>query len=61
MSGDAGLFDVPGAPTTGGPGAGSLGVNTHASAPLPVRMRPRTLDELEPGHVRMLQRLVPRD
>ncbi len=46
MSGDAGLFDVPGAPTTGGPGAGSLGVNTHASAPLPVRMRPRTLDEL---------------
>ncbi|MDO7866915.1 replication-associated recombination protein A [Nocardioides sp. WY-20] len=28
------------------PGAGSLGVNTHASAPLAVRMRPRTLDEL---------------
>jgi replication-associated recombination protein RarA len=46
VSGDAGLFDVPGAPTTGGPGSGSLGVNTHASAPLPVRMRPRTLDEL---------------
>nr|WP_244247064.1 replication-associated recombination protein A [Nocardioides euryhalodurans] len=29
-----------------GPGSGSLGVNTHSSAPLPVRMRPRTLDEL---------------
>ena len=39
-----GLFEVPGAPAT--PGSGSLGANTHASAPLPVRMRPRTLDEL---------------
>src|SRR3954453_3366964 len=28
------------------PGAGSLQANTHASAPLAVRMRPRTLDEL---------------
>src|SRR3954453_1134663 len=28
------------------PGAGSLQGNTHASAPLAVRMRPRTLDEL---------------
>ncbi|WP_239455612.1 replication-associated recombination protein A [Nocardioides gilvus] len=28
------------------PSAGSLGVNTHSSAPLAVRMRPRTLDEL---------------
>ena len=28
------------------PGAGSLGANTHASAPLAVRMRPRTIDEL---------------
>ncbi|NYD42088.1 replication-associated recombination protein A [Nocardioides panaciterrulae] len=36
-----GLFDVPG--TTGG---GSLNANTHASAPLAVRMRPRTLEEL---------------
>ncbi len=43
MTDDAGLFDVPGAVA---PGSGSLGVNTHASAPLPVRMRPRTLDEL---------------
>ncbi|MCL8024230.1 replication-associated recombination protein A [Nocardioides bruguierae] len=43
-SGDGGLFDVPGAaPVTGG---GSLSVNTSASAPLAVRMRPRTLDEL---------------
>jgi putative ATPase len=40
-----GLFEVPGAPATA-PGSGSLGANTHASAPLPVRMRPRTLDEL---------------
>jgi putative ATPase len=37
-----GLFDVPG--TT--PGTGSLAANTHKSAPLAVRMRPRTLDEL---------------
>ncbi|HVI35151.1 MAG TPA: replication-associated recombination protein A, partial [Gaiellales bacterium] len=34
----------PAARTT--PGAGSLQANTHASAPLAVRMRPRTLDEL---------------
>ncbi|MCD6638602.1 MAG: replication-associated recombination protein A [Nocardioides sp.] len=41
------LFDVPGQqPSPGVPGAGSLGANTHASAPLAVRMRPRTLDEL---------------
>ncbi len=36
-----GLFEVK--PTAGG---GSLSANTHASAPLAVRMRPRTLDEL---------------
>ncbi|HTW14432.1 MAG TPA: replication-associated recombination protein A [Nocardioides sp.] len=36
-----GLFDVP---RSGG--GGSLAANTHASAPLAVRMRPRTLDEL---------------
>jgi len=35
-----GLFDVD------APGSGSLAANTHASAPLAVRMRPRTLDEL---------------
>ena len=46
MSDDAGLFDVPGAAAATAPGSGSLGANTHASAPLPVRMRPRTLDEL---------------
>ena len=45
MSDDAGLFDVPGA-AAATPGSGSLGANTYASAPLPVRMRPRTLDEL---------------
>ncbi|KQV72040.1 AAA family ATPase [Nocardioides sp. Root122] len=28
------------------PGGGSLAANTHASAPLAVRMRPRTIDEL---------------
>nr|WP_228387894.1 MULTISPECIES: replication-associated recombination protein A [unclassified Nocardioides] len=34
-------------PRSGGPtGGGSLTANTHASAPLAVRMRPRTLDEL---------------
>jgi len=39
-----GLFDVP---RSGGPtGGGSLAANTHSSAPLAVRMRPRTLDEL---------------
>nr|WP_255891633.1 replication-associated recombination protein A [Nocardioides astragali] len=45
------MFEVPGAGrpapgTTPDPGAGSLGANTHASAPLAVRMRPRTIDEL---------------
>lgn len=42
MSDVEGLFGNPGPQ----PGAGSLGVNTHSSAPLAVRMRPRTLDEL---------------
>ena len=44
-----GLFEIPGAghPAPGTvPSAGSLGTNTHASAPLAVRMRPRTIDEL---------------
>lgn len=40
---DDGLFDAPGSRAGGG---GSLNANTHASAPLAVRMRPRTLDEL---------------
>jgi putative ATPase len=40
-----GLFEVPGAGRPA-PGSGSLGANTHASAPLAVRMRPRTIDEL---------------
>jgi putative ATPase len=48
--------DLPGAEPSGGPpapapmsgpgGGGSLSAATHASAPLAVRMRPRTLDEL---------------
>jgi putative ATPase len=38
-----GLFDIA---QPSPPGSGSLAVNTHASAPLAVRMRPRTLDEL---------------
>ncbi len=49
MTGVEGLFDaVPGQDVRPGlpPGGGSLGANTHASAPLAVRMRPRTLDEL---------------
>ncbi|WP_316932175.1 replication-associated recombination protein A [Nocardioides marmotae] len=41
-----GLFDLPGRGGAGGTGGGSLAANTHASAPLAVRMRPRTLDEL---------------
>src|SRR3954462_8546537 len=46
---DDGLFDPPG--TAPGPGGGSLAglgnaLGAHASAPLAVRMRPRTLDEL---------------
>ena len=45
-----GLFDLPeqapsATQSTGG-GSGSLAGNTHASAPLAVRMRPRSLDEL---------------
>ena len=39
-----GLFDLPGRPAAGS--GGSLAGNAHASAPLAVRMRPRTLDEL---------------
>jgi putative ATPase len=42
---DDGLFATPGAAARTG-GGGSLNANTHASAPLAVRMRPRTLDEL---------------
>ncbi|MEP9364776.1 replication-associated recombination protein A [Nocardioides sp. CN2-186] len=42
---DDGLFDTPGAAQRPG-GGGSLNANTHASAPLAVRMRPRTLEEL---------------
>ncbi|ANH39396.1 Replication-associated recombination protein A [Nocardioides dokdonensis FR1436] len=38
-----GLFDAPAGRTSGG---GSLAATSHASAPLAVRMRPRTLDEL---------------
>ncbi len=38
-------YDAPGA-TREGPSGGSLAGNTHDSAPLAVRMRPRTLDEL---------------
>lgn len=43
-----GLFDLGGTPSgrSGGPGGGSLSAADHASAPLAVRMRPRTLDEL---------------
>ena len=44
-----GLFDDASAcaPVPGDvPGSGALQANTHASAPLAVRMRPRTLDEL---------------
>ncbi|MPZ94947.1 MAG: AAA family ATPase [Propionibacteriales bacterium] len=40
-----GLFDAP-APAAGPRGSGSLSDSTHASAPLAVRMRPRTLDDL---------------
>lgn len=40
---DDGLFEAPGTAAKSG---GSLTGNTHASAPLAVRMRPRTLDEL---------------
>ena len=53
LTGVDGLFEIPGAgqPAPGSvsgqvPSAGSLGANTHASAPLAVRMRPRTIDEL---------------
>ncbi len=40
-----GLFVYDG-PDTPPPGSGTLAGNTHESAPLAVRMRPRTLDEL---------------
>ena len=41
---DDALFDA--APPPPAPGGGALAGNAHASAPLAVRMRPRTLDEL---------------
>ena len=40
------LFDASGLGAAPKPAGGSLAGNTHASAPLAVRMRPRTLDEL---------------
>ncbi|WP_300643275.1 replication-associated recombination protein A [Nocardioides sp.] len=47
LSDDDALFAAPGHPAGGGSAAsGSLAANTTASAPLAVRMRPRTLDEL---------------
>jgi putative ATPase len=42
---DEGLFETPGMTPRAG-GSGALNANTHSSAPLAVRMRPRTLDEL---------------
>ena len=42
MTGVDGLFEVPAARA----GGGSLSTAPHASAPLAVRMRPRSLDEL---------------
>ena len=50
---DDGLFDLPGddvRPVARPDSSGSLAGNAHSSAPLAVRMRPRTLDELV-GHV----------
>ena len=41
-----GLFDMGGGAPAGTTGGGTLAGNTHSSAPLAVRMRPRTLDEL---------------
>ncbi len=41
-----GLFDIGPGPTPTGGSGGTLSGNTHRSAPLAVRMRPRTLDEL---------------
>jgi len=41
-----GLFDLPEQAGTLGSGGGTLAGNDHASAPLAVRMRPWTLDEL---------------
>jgi len=41
-----GLFDVPESPELATTGGGSLSGASHESAPLAVRMRPRTLDEL---------------
>ena len=46
---DDGLFDLPAAedrPDARRDSSGSLAGNAHSSAPLAVRMRPRTLDEL---------------
>ena len=40
------LFDASGLGAAPKPAGGALAGNTHASAPLAVRMRPRTLDEL---------------
>ncbi len=41
-----GLFDLPGQPSSRRDSGGTLAGNAHASAPLAVRMRPQSLDEL---------------
>ncbi len=41
-----GLFDLPDQPSNRPHSGGTLAGNAHSSAPLAVRMRPRTLDEL---------------
>jgi putative ATPase len=46
VSGVDGLFDMGAGAPAGTTGGGTLAGNTHSSAPLAVRMRPRTLDEL---------------
>src|SRR5688572_33305521 len=47
MTDDGALFDVPSSsPAAQSPGSGSLADVDHKNAPLAVRMRPRSLDEL---------------
>jgi putative ATPase len=47
---DDALFETTPTAPTGTPGGGALAGNAHTSAPLAVRMRPRTLDELVGQH-----------
>ncbi|MEP6817646.1 MAG: replication-associated recombination protein A, partial [Marmoricola sp.] len=58
MNSDDALIELPADPKATAGSGGTLAGNRHASAPLAVRMRPRTLDELA-GQQHLLARGAP--